>query len=116
MERKEPLKTVFFQTMTGSQPVREFLLKCTKEDRKEVGSDIFKVQKGFPLGYPVVEKTDTDLWEIRSHIPDGICRIFFTIKDDTIILLHGFVKKTKKTPPKETKTATNRLQEFRRQN
>jgi hypothetical protein len=45
-------------------------------DGKEIGSYIFTVRKGFPLGLPSVEKLDIDLWEIRSHIFDGICRIF----------------------------------------
>ena len=114
MDRKEPLKAVFFENESGNQPVRDFILGLTREDRKEVGSDIFTVQKGFPLGLPLVEKLDTDLWEIRSHISDGICRIFFTIHQETMVLLHGFVKKSQKIPLKELKTAKGRLTEFRR--
>jgi phage-related protein len=114
MDRKESLQTVFFETANGSQPVRDFIRKCTREDRKEIGSDIFAVQKGFPLGLPLVEKLDADLWEIRSHIPDGICRIFFTIHKKTMVLLHGFVKKSQRIPAKEIKMAKERLAEFRR--
>jgi phage-related protein len=114
MDRKEPLQAVFFETESGNQPVRDFILECSREDRKEIGSDIFAVQKGFPLGLPLVEKIDTDLWEVRSHIPDGICRIIFTVYRETMVLLHGFVKKTQKMPPKELKTAKSRLAEFRR--
>ena len=114
MDRKEPLKTAFFETESGNQPVRDFILERTREDRKEIGSDIFAVQKGFPLGLPLVEKLDTDLWEIRSHIPDGICRIFFTVHKETMILLHGIVKKSQKIPSKEINTAKRRLAEFRR--
>jgi phage-related protein len=114
MDRKGPLQAVFFETESGNQPVRDFILGLTREDRKEIGSDIFTVQKGFPLGLPLVEKLDIDLWEIRSHISEGICRIFFTIHQETIILLHGFVKKSQKIPLKEIKTAKGRLTEFRR--
>jgi phage-related protein len=114
MDRKEPLLVVFFETKSGNQPVRDFLLERTQEDRKEIGSDIFTVQKGFPIGLPLVEKLDTDLWEIRSHIPDGICRIFFTIHRETIVLLHGFVKKSQKIPAREMKTVKERLSEFGR--
>jgi phage-related protein len=74
MEREEALICVFFETESGNQPVRDFLLERPREDRKEIGSDIFKVQQGFPLGLPLVEKVDKDLWEIRSHIHDGICK------------------------------------------
>jgi len=87
MDRKEPLKAAFFETENGNQPVRDFILECTREDRKEIGSDIFTVQKSFPVGPPLVEKIYTDLWEIRSHISDGICRIFFTVCQDTMVLL-----------------------------
>jgi phage-related protein len=113
MERVKPLRAAFFETESGGQPVRDFILERPREDRKEIGSDIFKVQQGFPLGLPLVEKMDADLWEIRTHLSDGICRTFFTIYNDTMILLHGFVKKTQKTPPRELQTAKNRLQTFR---
>ena len=114
MDRKEPLQAVFFETENGNQPMRDFILGFTREDRKEVGSDIFTVQNGFPLGLPLVEKLDIDLWEIRSHISVGICRIFFTIHRETMVLLHSFVKKSQKIPLKEMKTAKGRLTEFRR--
>jgi len=114
MDRKEQLQAVFFETESGNQPVRDFILERTRENRKEIGSDIFAVQKGFPLGLPLVEKLDADLWEIRSHITDGICRIFFTIHQETMVLLHGIVKKSQKIPANEIKTAKKRLTEFRR--
>jgi phage-related protein len=114
MDRKEPLRAAFFETENGNQPVRDFILELAREDRKEIGSDIFTVQKGFPLGLPLVEKLDADLWELRSHISYGICRIFFTIHQNTMVLLHGFVKKSQKIPSKEMKTAKGRLIEFRR--
>lgn len=92
--RKDPLQTVFFETGSGKQPIRDFILERSQEDKKEIGSDIFKAQKGFPLGLPLVKKIDTNLWEIRSNISDGICRIFFVIHKDVVVLLHGFVKKS----------------------
>jgi phage-related protein len=106
------LKAVFFETAAGNQPVREFILGLTKEDRKEVGADIRAVQKGFPMGFPLVRKEKPNLWEIRSAIKDGICRIFFTIFGDKMILLHGFVKKTQKTPPGELSIAVARMKDF----
>jgi len=114
MDREEPLQVVFFETESGNQPVRDFLLQRTREDRKEIGSDVFTVQKRFPMGFPLVEKLDADLWEIRSHLSDGICRLLFTVHKQTIVLLHGFIKKSQKIPVKELKTAKDRLSEFRR--
>ncbi|MCL2066297.1 MAG: type II toxin-antitoxin system RelE/ParE family toxin [Treponema sp.] len=113
MKRKDPLNCVFFETKQKNQPVRDFLLKQQREDRKIIGADIFTVQEGFPLGYPLVEKVDKDLWEVRSIVTDGICCIFFTIHIETMILLHGFIKKSNKIPKTELKTVRERLSQFR---
>jgi phage-related protein len=117
MKEKKPLPVVFFKTAAGNQPVRDFILNDRSgQDRKEIGKDIAVVQWGFPLGLPLVEKVTDNLWEIRSHLPDGICRTFFTIYSKTMILLHSFIKKTQKTPKKELEIAYKRLQEFRKNN
>ena len=113
MKRKTPLGCVFFETKQKNQPVRDFLLQQQPEDRKIIGADIFAVQEGFPLGYPLVEKVDKDIWEIRSIVTDGICRIFFTIYRETMILLHGFTKKSRKIPKPELKTVRDRLRLFK---
>lgn len=54
--------------------------------------------------------------EIRSCISSGIVRIFFTIEDASLVLLHGFIKKTQKTPYKELTLAISRLREFKEMN
>jgi phage-related protein len=114
MKRQEPLEVVFFESEAGNQPVKEFLMSRTKGDRKEIGADIYKVQAGFPLGLPLVRKEDVDLWEVRSTIPDGVCRILFTVTKTEMVLIHGFVKKTQKTPLNELEVAKNRLKEFKK--
>ncbi|WP_201771192.1 type II toxin-antitoxin system RelE/ParE family toxin [Treponema putidum] len=43
-------------------------------------------------------------------------RIFFTIEDSSLVLLHGFIKKTQKTPLKELTIAISRLREFKEMN
>ena len=116
MDRKELLQVVFFETKNKKQPVREFILSLTQDDRKTIGADIFVVQKTFPLGLPLVRKMGSHLWEIRNTISQGIVRIFFTIENDFLILLHGFLKKTQKTPDKELAVALARLKEFEEMN
>lgn len=116
IERETPLCVFFYKTQLGNQPCRDFLLELDKDNRREVGADIFAVQKGFPLGLPLCRKIESDLWEIRSKISDGICRVFFTVNDNKIILLHGFRKKSKKTPLTELKIAKDRLNDYREQN
>lgn len=106
------LSVVFFRTEAGTEPVREWLRELTVEDRKTIGIDIKTVQYGWPLGMPLVRKMEPGLWEVRCDIADGIARVLFTAKAGQMVLLHGFVKKSQKTPDNELKTARNRLKKL----
>ena len=52
--------------------------------------------------------------EVRTTLNSGIARVFFTVDDEYMILLHGFVKKSQKTPQHELKTTIVRLGHYRR--
>ena len=108
-----PLLTVrFFKTASGNEPVREWLKSndMKAEDRKKIGEDIKTVQFGWPMGMPMVEKVEKDLWTVRTNgLAKGIARIFFTVKGNTMILLHGFIKKSQKLPQQEIELARSRL-------
>lgn len=106
------LSVVFFRTEAGAEPVREWLRELTVEDRKTIGIDIKTVQYGWPLGMPLVRKMEPGLWEVRCDIADGIARVLFTAKAGQMVLLHGFVKRSQKTPDNELKTARNRLKKL----
>ena len=80
--------------------------------KKVIGEDIKTVQFGWPLGMPLVEKLDPYLWEVRTKVPNGIARVLFTVDGPLMILLHGFIKKTKKIPQKEINTARSRLRQY----
>ncbi|MBX3289010.1 MAG: type II toxin-antitoxin system RelE/ParE family toxin [Acidobacteria bacterium] len=109
-----PVLTVkFFCTDSGREPVRDWLKNdLSPEDRRIIGIDIKTAQFGWPIGMPVVRKIATNLWEVRSRIRDGIARTFFTVVDSEMILLHGFVKKSQKTPKEELLVARTRLRKF----
>jgi phage-related protein len=56
-----------------------------------------------------------DLWEARSKITEGkIARVIFYISNGEMILLHGFVKKSQKTPKKEIDLAVKRQKEHQK--
>lgn len=107
------LQVRFFRTAPGNEPVRDWLKALGPLDRKAIGGDIKTVQFGWPLGMPIVRKLAPDLWEVRSHITDGIARTLFTVKNQTMVLLHGFVKKSQKTPATELDIAKQRLKQLR---
>ncbi len=103
------LQVIFFKTEAGKEPVREWLKTLPQEEKKIIGQDIKTVQFGWPLGMPIVRKLDRDLWEVRSHLPDRIARVLFTVSDNTMVLLHGFIKKSQKTPADDLALAKQRL-------
>ena len=81
----------------------------SKQDRRAIGEDIKTAQFGWPIGMPLIRKIERGLWEVRSDVKDGIARVFFTVEDDLMVLLHSFIKKSQKTPDKELETARRRL-------
>ena len=103
------LEMAFFATDSGIEPVRDWLRSLPRESRKVIGEDIKTVQFGWPLGMPLVRKLDKDLWEVRSRTDAGIVRVFFTVVKDAMVLLHGFAKKSQKTPKHELDLARRRL-------
>ena len=110
MIKTEPLLSVtFYMTPLGNEPVLEWLRSLEREFKKSIGEDIKLIQFRWPLGMPLVRKMETDLWEVRSNLTHGnISRVFFTISGSQMVLLHGFIKKSQKTPKKEIERARHR--------
>ena len=113
MPMDRPIPVVFFRLDSGREPVREWLRDMSRDNRKTLGEDIKTLQFGWPVGMPLARKMDDDLWELRSTISSGIARTFFTVYQKKIVLLHGFVKKSQKTPSNELATAKRRLNKLR---
>ncbi len=109
MSAEPLLNVVFFRTNLGREPVREWLKSLEKEDRKAIGEDIKLVQFRWPLGMPLVRKMETDLWEVRTRLGDRrIARTFFTVRSSEMVLLHGLIKKSQKTPANDLQLARSR--------
>ena len=108
-EPKPILSVAFFCTGAENEPVREWLRALPREERRIIGEDIKTAQFGWPLGMPLIRKLDQDLWEVRSRLPGRIARVLFTTQDQRMILLHGFIKKSQKTPQDDLELARKRL-------
>ena len=106
------LRIRFFCSESGNEPVREWLLTLPKEERKVIGDDVLKVQYCWPVGKPLVEGLGRGLWEVRSRLGGRIARVIFYVEKDEMILLHGFVKKTQKTPKHELDLALKRKKQL----
>ncbi len=112
MERATPLTAFFYRTASGNEPVREWLQSLAKAERFRLGVDIWKVQSEWPIGMPHVRTLGSGLHEVRSNLPHGIARVIFTVNDDDLVLLHGFIKKTQKTPPDALALAQKRKRDY----
>lgn len=111
MPDMKKIKVVFFKTPAGNEPVRDWLKELPKEERKTVGEDIKAVEIAWPVGVPLVKKLDADLWEVRTKLPSTISRVFFTIWQGFMVLLHGIIKKSQKTPKEDLDLAKKRRNE-----
>ena len=107
------VKAVFYESGSGNMLVREWLLSLDREDRRIIGEDIATVEFGYPIGMPVCRNLGNGLYEVRSDISDGkIARVIFIVKRGYMVLLHGFIKKTQKTPKQDIDLASKRAREL----
>jgi len=103
----------FFKSGSGNEPVREWLLSLTKVERITIGQDIRVVQLRWPIGMPLCKHIRNGLWEIRSSLPRGkIARIFFSVHEGVLVLLHGLIKKSQTTPKHDLDLAESRLKQL----
>ncbi len=107
-ENPQILSVRFFCTEAGNEPVREWLSDLPRDHKRAIGADIKTVQIGWPIGMPVVRKLEKDLWEVRINLGDTIARVLFTVDGSVMVLLHGFIKKSQKTPASDLATAKQR--------
>jgi phage-related protein len=105
---------VFYREESGSSPVREFLssLDETAQESVLVGIDLL-LNRNVAAREPLVRHLEGKLWELRRESRTNIYRvIYFFFTGRKIVLLHGFQKKTQKTPRQEMETALARYNRF----
>jgi len=103
----------FFAASNGTEPVRDWLKALDKSDRTKVGEDIRTVEFGWPIGMPVCRPMGQGLYEVRTTLKDRIARVIFGIEAGEMILLHGFIKKSRATPADDLLRARKRWNAFR---
>jgi phage-related protein len=113
IDRSKKITGRFYATATGRRPVREWLLALSKDDRRIIGRDMQKVEFGWPMGMPYCRPLGHGLWEVRSDLRGGrIARVIFCIMGREMVLLHGFEKKSQRTPPHDIALAFKRKREI----
>lgn len=107
------LPAAFYVLPSGREPVREWLKRLDRADRKIVGEDIKDVEFSWPIGMPLCRSLGGGLWEVRCDLMQGrIARVLFCVQQGRMVLLHAFVKKTQKTPAGDRALAVRRMKEI----
>ena len=108
-------KIVYFVSSSGENPVSLFIDSCSKSQQVKI-LRLFKhfEEYGLQAVIPHLKKlTGTPFWEIRILGKDNIRIIYVVEMENIVLLLHGFYKKTNKTPPKEIEVCFRRYREFK---
>jgi len=95
-------------------PVVDFILEKSPKEQAKILREIDLLEEfGLSLGMPYIRKiANFDLWELRIKHSSNIFRILFKDSGSKFVLLHGFQKKTNKTPKKEINIALRRLEKY----
>lgn len=104
---------IFYRSAGGNEPVRDWLVKLPEVNRRAVGLDLQRVQFRWPVAMPLVRPMGKGLFEVRTSLPDGtISRVLFCFYGGELYALHGFIKKSQKTPDAELELARKRQKEI----
>ena len=107
------LPAAFYALPSGREPVHDWIKGLARDDRKIVGEDIKDVEFGWPIGMPLCRPLGGGLWEVRSQLTQGrISRVLFCVLRRRMVLLHAFIKKTRKMPDADHRLALDRMKEL----
>ena len=106
------LPAVFYRSEAGTEPVRDWLKTLPRADRLSIGEDIKDVEFSWPIGMPLCRNLGQGVWEVRTELRDRTARVLFCLFEEQMVLLHGFIKKTRKTPPADLDIARQRKRDL----
>jgi phage-related protein len=113
LEPPRKIPVVFYRTRGGAEVVRDWLRGLPAADRNAIGQDLMRVQYRWPVGMPLCRALGDGLWEVRSALPSNrIARVLFSVYQGRMLALHGFIKKSQKTPDEDLALARRRKREF----
>jgi phage-related protein len=112
--RLTEIPVVFYRTSGGAEPVLDWLRSLPANDRRAIGTDLATVQFGWPIGMPLCRPLRQGLWEVRCTLSSRrIARLLFFAEEGRIGVVHGFIKKTQKTPAYDLDLARRRMKEMK---
>lgn len=114
MAQQGEWSVVFYRDEHGGSPVREFLQSLDEDVQQSIGWAIEQLRvRNVQAHEPLVRHLEAKLWELRRENKTNIYRvIYFFFQGRRIVLVHGFQKKTQKTPRQELEIARARYRAF----
>lgn len=109
-------KVIYYVTVEGRNPVKEFI---TSIDLIQVAKihRVFEIIKHYGLLSAIrhfKKISNSPLWEIRILGKDNIRVLYAVVENESVLVLHGFIKKKQKTPQKELSLALSRYYEWKK--
>jgi phage-related protein len=112
-------EVIFYKDKNGNEPIRDYIYELAQKGQTSKRERIC-VEKimayikalevyGTRVGAPTVKHIDGSIWELR---PLNNRIFFFHWQENTFVLLHHFIKKSQKTPPREIAQARRKLADF----
>jgi len=107
-------QVVYYLTPQSKNPVKEFIDSLSDKQKSKIFRIFSLIEEyGLCLAIPHIKKiTGTPLWEIRILGRDNIRIIYVSVKNNRVLVLNGFVKKSQKIPEKEINIAMKRYQDW----
>lgn len=108
-------RIIYWESRSGQQPIYRFIEKQALKAKAKIFNTFELLEEyGVRLGTPHVKKlSGTVLWELRILGQDSLRFFYVAHIGKEFLILHGFVKKSQKTPKKEMGLALKRLSEYR---
>ena len=100
-------RLIFYRNISGKCLIEDFIEGLPDEDAKEVVASIAALRElGNKARRPLADYVENGIYELRARRLKKRFRVLYTFAGKrTILLLTGFVKKTKAVPAKEIKKA-----------
>ena len=113
--KPQKIPLIFYRTTAGNEPVREWLKGLDEVERQAIGKDLLRAQWRWPVGMPLCRQMGDGLWEIRTDLPTKrTARVLLCLYRKHLVVLHGFIKKTRATPDSDLVTTHKRQKELKR--
>ena len=110
---------IFYEDKNGYSEVKDYIQELEKKEvtnknarihRNRIIAYFRELKKmGTRVGEPISKHLDGEIWELRP-LEDRFLYAYY--KDNKFIVLHHFVKKTKKIPKRELLKAKRNLKDY----